>query len=123
MRKIDILSDYEPRFDPTVIPIRDGGHVPTDTEKTIETIQGAENRNCSIDDYVAAYRSKTITPRKVVEVLLSLVDKDASDRHEFVSIDEEEVFAAAEASTKRYREGKAIGPLDGVPVAIKGRRI
>lgn len=29
------------------------------------------------------------------------------------------VRAAAAASTKRYRDGKPLGPLDGVPVAVK----
>lgn len=37
----------------------------------------------------------------------------------FVSRKQDEVLAAAEASSRRLREGKPLGALDGVPVALK----
>lgn len=117
LRKLDILNDYEPRYDPTVIPIGDEDNSTTNTP----TIYPALGHQSGIFNYGAAYRSEATTPRTVVEALLRLIGKDASKRREFVSINEEEVIAAAKASTERHREGKPIGPLDGIPVAIKGR--
>lgn len=117
LRKLDILNDYEPRYDPTVIPIGDEDH---STRNTSE-IDHAGNHQSGIYNYGAAYRSNATTPRNVVEALLELIGKDTSKRHEFVSINDEEVIAAADASTQRHREGKPIGLLDGIPVAVKGR--
>ncbi|MEM1300093.1 MAG: amidase family protein [Pseudomonadota bacterium] len=37
----------------------------------------------------------------------------------FIRIDESEALAAATASDARHRAGNALGPLDGVPVAVK----
>ena len=111
------MNDYEPRYDPTVIPIGDEDHSTRDTSE----IDHAGNHQSGIYNYGAAYRSNATTPRNVVGALLDLIGKDTSKRHEFVSINEEEVIAAAVASTQRHLQGKPIGPLDGIPVAIKGR--
>ena len=117
LRKLDILNDYEPRYDPTVISIGDEVNSTVDTSE----IDHAEGHQSGLFDYGAAYRSNATTPRKVVEALLRLIGKDAKKRHEFVSINQWQVIVAADASTQRHREGKPIGPLDGIPVAIKGR--
>ncbi|HEX4622442.1 MAG TPA: amidase family protein, partial [Myxococcaceae bacterium] len=37
----------------------------------------------------------------------------------FLALDEKGSLAAAEASDARRRQGRALGPLDGVPVAVK----
>jgi Asp-tRNA(Asn)/Glu-tRNA(Gln) amidotransferase A subunit family amidase len=64
-----------------------------------------------------------LTPSDVVEALLPLIRRDTTPAGEhsiaFINSKVEIARAAAEASTARYRDGKELGPLDGVPVAIK----
>lgn len=74
-------------------------------------------------DYHDLYVSGELTPIGVVETLLPLIRRDASPpgKHSiaFLESQVEIIRAAAEESTKRFKEGKPLGPLDGVPVAIK----
>ncbi len=52
----------------------------------------------------------------------ALLDLSSSAEHKvaFLSVKRDQVLAAAKASTQRYKEGKAKGVFDGVPVAVKG---
>jgi len=74
-------------------------------------------------DYHEAYKSGRLTPTAVVQTILPLIRRDLAERPEltaaFLQTNVELVLKAAEASTKRYREGKPLSPLDGVPVAVK----
>lgn len=51
-----------------------------------------------------------------------MLDLSNSPTHKvaFLSVRRDQVLAAAKASTQRYKEGKAKGIFDGVPVAVKG---
>jgi hypothetical protein len=74
------------------------------------------------NDFTAAYRAGTSTPDEVAERFLDAVA--ASDRSDpplraFIAVDADDLRAQARASTQRYREGRPLGPLDGVPVAVK----
>lgn len=73
-------------------------------------------------DLTDAYRSGRATPRDVVERALDAAD--ALDRYmpplrAFVHLDARDVRIQADASTRRWREERPLGPLDGVPIAIK----
>lgn len=74
-------------------------------------------------DYHESYKSGRLTPTAVVEAIIPLIRRDLAERHElsaaFLETNVELVLKAAQASTKRYREGKPLSPLDGVPVAVK----
>lgn len=74
-------------------------------------------------DYHELYMSGALTPTTIVETLLPLIRRDITPagKHStaFLESQVDLVLAAAEESTKRYKEGKPLGPLDGVPVAIK----
>ena len=77
----------------------------------------------SIGDYHEAYSSGAVTPLDVIEVLLPLVQRDSATTRghstAFVQIQAAAVKKAAEDSTARWKAGKPLGVLDGVPVAIK----
>src|SRR5581483_5364498 len=69
------------------------------------------------------YLSGELTPLQVVETLLPLIRRDVPEPTEhalawFETVPEK-VLAAARASTERYREKRSLGPLDGVPTAVK----
>ena len=51
--------------------------------------------------------------------MIKAINGDKGHKVAFLQIKDEKVFAAAEASAERYKNGKPLGPLDGVPVAVK----
>ncbi len=76
----------------------------------------------TVDDYAAAYRDGGLTPLTVAERLLESVA--AADRRDpplrpFIACQPDDLLEQARAATRRFREGRPLGPLDGVPVAIK----
>ncbi|KAL1880445.1 hypothetical protein Plec18167_003849 [Paecilomyces lecythidis] len=116
------LNSYTARYDPTVIPIADASaskqSLPVPTER-----RGNGTAFYTSADYHARYLSGELTPTAVVEALLPLIRRDASPpgKHSIAFLESQvnAVRAAAEASTQRYKNGKPLGPLDGVPVAVK----
>jgi Asp-tRNA(Asn)/Glu-tRNA(Gln) amidotransferase A subunit family amidase len=127
LRKCKELDDTEPRYDPTVVPIsRPGDEVTTndiDTASQRTPPVGINNQFHAISDFHTAYKNGTVTPIEVVEALLPLIRRDVSQRSPhstaFVDTKVELVRQAAEASTARWKEGKPLGILDGVPFAVK----
>ena len=117
------MRDYGTRFDPTVTLLdKDGDAVQNKThDVSYAETQGPKCPNTTIGAYHTAYKAGEVSPTDIAKVLLDLVENDARHRVAFLSIKKGKVLAAADLSTKRYREGKAKGILDGVPVAIKGK--
>lgn len=74
-------------------------------------------------DYHEAYKAGRLNPNTVVENLFPLIRRDVRDESEhslaFLETRVDLVREAAEASRQRYRDGKPLSPLDGVPVAVK----
>lgn len=72
-------------------------------------------------DYVEAYQSGATTPTEVTRKLLDIIDKTTRDAslNAFIEWHREAALEMADAATARYRAGNALGPLDGVPVALK----
>lgn len=67
----------------------------------------------------AAYRTGSVSP---VEVLRACLDRCAAVNpkiNALVLVDEAGATAAARASESRMREGRRLGPLDGVPFTVK----
>jgi len=66
-----------------------------------------------------AYGSGEHTPEGVLDALFAAIDADTRHINAFCLLDREDARAAALASGARWREGRPLGPLDGVPVSIK----
>lgn len=67
----------------------------------------------------AAYRDGALSP---VEVAAAVLDRAAALQpalNAFTAFDQDGAMAAARASEARWRAGRALGPLDGVPVSVK----
>ncbi|KAI9653656.1 MAG: hypothetical protein M1821_007003 [Bathelium mastoideum] len=130
LRNLPELDQYPPRYDPTVTPFV-ASPQPLSSLSALSSPDLASRsppstapaRFPSIADYHAAYSSGGLTPVDVAEALLPLVRRDVSKRTDhataFVQTNVAAVRAAAEASTERWKAGKALGLLDGVPIAIK----
>jgi Asp-tRNA(Asn)/Glu-tRNA(Gln) amidotransferase A subunit family amidase len=73
--------------------------------------------------YHKLYLSGELTPLAVAESLLPLIRRDiepqGSHSTAFVDSKVDLVLKAAAASTERYKAGKPLGVLDGVPIAVK----
>ncbi|GFF41880.1 fatty acid amide hydrolase [Aspergillus udagawae] len=123
IREIPQLRDYAPRYDPTVIPVGDSKRAATEELPPSPARRKSSAGYYTSADYHALYLSGKLTPTAVVEALLPLIRRDARPpgKHSvaFVESQVELVRAAAEASTQRYKQGQPLGPLDGVPVAVK----
>ncbi|KAI4136245.1 MAG: hypothetical protein L6R39_007837, partial [Caloplaca ligustica] len=123
------LKNYEPRYDPTVVKLPpsspDHKDYYSSSIPSIEEIADQQphpsspNRYHSSSFYTRQYQSQQLTPTKVIEGLLARISARKEHSTAFLQIIPEKVIAAAEASTSRYANGKPLGPLDGVPVAIK----
>src|SRR6202044_3864842 len=59
-----------------------------------------------------------LDPVEVAEFFLNRVERDR-DNPSFILVTRTRALEEAEASRKRHREGRAAGPLDGVPIAWK----
>ncbi|MGB7973168.1 MAG: amidase family protein [Roseiarcus sp.] len=59
-----------------------------------------------------------LDPVEVAEFFLDRIEGDR-DNPSFILVTRKRALEEAEASRKRYREGRAAGPLDGVPIAWK----
>ena len=118
------LDGYDPRYDPTVVPIDESNPDISTSVRALNSLyrQGLTSikRHYSIEDYHTAYETGNITPTAVAETLLDVISKHPKHKDAFLEIKKDSVIAAAEASTRRYKAGKPLGVFDGVPVGVKG---
>ena len=126
LRTIRELDEYDPRYDPTVVPTtNDAQDSPALLESSyVELSEGhsepiSVDRHYSISDYHNAYKNGRLTPIAVAKAILGQVSPLSKYNSVFLDIRTKELLAAAEASTRRWKEGKQLGMLDGVPVAVK----
>ena len=76
----------------------------------------------TIRDYADAFTQGLVTPEGVAERFLHAVaasDQNLPPLRAFIACNREDILLQARASTTRHRAGKALGLLDGVPVAVK----
>ncbi len=83
---------------------------------------GADFHFPTVADYIRAYRLKETTPTQVAEAVLAAIahsDQATPPLRAIIDTCRPVVLAMAEASTLRWKEGKTLSIIDGVPVAIK----
>ena len=66
-----------------------------------------------------SFRKRKYSPVDVAEACLAQVYKHDGALNAMCHLDEKTTLAMAEASAKRWKAGKPLSPLDGVPVLIK----
>ncbi|TVQ24657.1 MAG: amidase [Spirochaetaceae bacterium] len=78
--------------------------------------------HASVGDYVRAYTDGSTTPTEVATRFLAAIDAEAREPksiNAFIAVDRERLLRDAAEATERYRSRRTLGPLDGVPVAVK----
>jgi len=107
-------KDPVPKFDREALAGRAGTlpHIPPDDSF----------RFAAAADYVKAYKEGRTDPVAVARRILHATSESedlSPPMRAFIAQDETDVSTLAAASTERYRAGRPLGPLDGVPVAVK----
>lgn len=73
----------------------------------------------SASELSAAYAAGTLSPPEVLASCLARVEERNPGLNAIVTLDAAGARIAAEASAARWRSGKPLGPLDGVPITLK----
>jgi Asp-tRNA(Asn)/Glu-tRNA(Gln) amidotransferase A subunit family amidase len=124
---VDTLRSLRVMDDPTLYPFSKDGQpakAPL-TPAQVESALGAAPAPgvfATAREYAAAYRNGSITPIEVAERILSAIaesEKGPLPLRAFIANDQQDILAQAQASAERFKNGKALSILDGVPVAIK----
>ena len=79
----------------------------------------SELANTNVRALTEGFRTGTLSPVEVLETVLDHAGRFNGALNALFSIRPEESLAAAKASEQRWREGKPMGLLDGVPVTVK----
>ena len=66
-----------------------------------------------------AFRSGMDSPRAVLDRCFAAIDAHESGVKAFVTLDRAGAIAAADASTKRWREGRPLSDIDGIVIGVK----
>jgi aspartyl-tRNA(Asn)/glutamyl-tRNA(Gln) amidotransferase subunit A len=73
----------------------------------------------SAAELASAYRSGKLSPVEVAEALFARLDALQPKLNAFCVVDRDGAMEAARASEARWRAGKPLSPVDGVPATIK----
>lgn len=68
---------------------------------------------------LAAYRSGALTPEEAMAACIRRRQATDGVLNAFVALRDEAAMQEARASTARWRRGEPLGPLDGLPLAVK----
>ncbi|KAK0629209.1 amidase signature domain-containing protein [Bombardia bombarda] len=128
------IEDYEPLFEPQIVPLPElddanNDNAEAEAAAALDKARPAsggvypEAKYYTIADYRELFLSGALTPTDVAETLLPLIRRDVPEptphSTAFFETRVDLVLAAARESTQRYRENRSLGPLDGVPTAVK----
>jgi len=72
-----------------------------------------------VHELAAAIRRGTLSPVDLVDALLERITRHDEKLHAFVTVYADEARMAAKAADGAIRSGHAVGPLHGIPVALK----
>jgi len=67
----------------------------------------------------ARFKARKLSPVEIAEAAIARIDTHDPKLNAFCLVDREGAFEAARASEARWRKGKPLGPVDGVPVTVK----
>ena len=92
------------------------------TTSTTEGHRGAQRPellDLTIDGAGARLRDRSLTSEELTAAVLARIEATEPALHSFITVTPELALEQARASDRRLAKGEALGPLDGVPIAIK----
>jgi len=81
--------------------------------------QSANPRYLTIERLSSEIESRRLSPVELMDSLLDCIAKENPKLHAFVTVYRDEARLAAEAADKAVRAGHSVGPLHGIPIALK----
>ena len=99
--------------------------LPSIDRATLEAQVAAQSSQppfASVADYAQAYREGVARPETVAEVVLAAIadaDDDPRPLRAFRATNRDDLMQQAVVSSRRYRDGRPLSLLDGVPIAVK----
>ena len=73
----------------------------------------------SATELAAAIAARKLSPVEVVDAFLARIGSQDQQLHAYIDVYDDDARLAAEAADKAIRSGHAVGPLHGVPIALK----
>jgi aspartyl-tRNA(Asn)/glutamyl-tRNA(Gln) amidotransferase subunit A len=73
----------------------------------------------SVAELSRAYQARTLSPVDAVDALMKRISRRNPSLQAYIAVYEADARMAAEAADKAIRSGHAVGPLHGVPIALK----
>ena len=73
----------------------------------------------SAEEIGQAYRTSDITPIDVAESLLSRIEQIDGELLSYATVMRDQALEEAEAATRMLKDGKDLGALHGIPIAVK----
>jgi aspartyl-tRNA(Asn)/glutamyl-tRNA(Gln) amidotransferase subunit A len=73
----------------------------------------------TVAELSGAFAARTLSPVDAVDALLKRIRHRNPDLHAYIAVYEADARLAAEAADKAIRAGHGVGPLHGVPIALK----
>jgi aspartyl-tRNA(Asn)/glutamyl-tRNA(Gln) amidotransferase subunit A len=83
------------------------------------SMQSADPQYLTVHQLSAALRSRRLSSVELVNALLERIATHDQKLHAFVALYPDEARLAAEAADRAIRSGHAVGPLHGIPIALK----
>ena len=82
-------------------------------------MQSPNPQYLTVHQLSAEIQSGRLSPVELMNSLLDSIAKHDGKLHAFVALYREEARLAAEAADKAIRAGHSVGPLHGIPIALK----
>ncbi|MEJ7585846.1 MAG: amidase family protein [Acidimicrobiales bacterium] len=76
-------------------------------------------RNETVEDLVAQVSAREVSARELTEVALERIGQVNPTLNAFVAVDSERALAQARGVDERLARGEDVGPLAGIPLAVK----
>jgi aspartyl-tRNA(Asn)/glutamyl-tRNA(Gln) amidotransferase subunit A len=73
----------------------------------------------TVSELSAAFAARTLSPVEALEALLERIRRRDPALHAFIALYEADARLAAEGADRAIRSGHRVGPLHGVPIALK----
>jgi Asp-tRNA(Asn)/Glu-tRNA(Gln) amidotransferase A subunit family amidase len=89
------------------------------SEKATAAVTAPDDALPTVVEAVAAIRSKTLSPVELAETVLARIERIDPMLESYVDVYREGALAQARAAEEAVSRGEPLGPLHGVPVALK----
>jgi aspartyl-tRNA(Asn)/glutamyl-tRNA(Gln) amidotransferase subunit A len=83
------------------------------------TVPSTDPALLSVRELSAAIHARRLSPVELTESLLARIARLDGKLHAFITLYAEDARLAAEAAEKAIRAGHSVGPLHGIPIAVK----